>query len=79
MRARGQFTFAPLVGISTESLYSDIKTIGSANEGDNMEDLRTEEEKRICERCDDLICSKHCAIFRKEEERKGKNGRKDDI
>ena len=44
-----------------------------------MEDLRTEEEKRICERCDDLICSKHCAIFRKEEERKEKNGRKDSI
>ena len=34
-----------------------------------MKDYRTEEEKKICERCDDLICSRHCVIYRKEQER----------
>lgn len=35
-----------------------------------MKDYRTEEEKKICSRCDDLICTRHCPIFRKELERK---------
>lgn len=29
----------------------------------------TEEEKKICDRCCDLICSRHCAVYRKAEER----------
>ena len=37
-------------------------------------DYRTEEEKKICECCCDLICTKHCPIVRKEEERKEKEG-----
>lgn len=35
-----------------------------------MIDYRTEEEKKICERCEDLICTRHCPIYRKEEERR---------
>lgn len=34
-----------------------------------MKDYRTEEEKRICERCDDILCSRHCVIVRREQER----------
>ena len=33
-------------------------------------DYRTEEEKRICEVCCDLICTRHCPIVRKEIERR---------
>ena len=34
-----------------------------------MKDYRTAEEKRICERCDDILCSRHCVIVRREQER----------
>ena len=40
-----------------------------------MEDLRTEEEKKICEGCCDLICTRHCPIVRKEEERRNKENK----
>ena len=40
-------------------------------------DLRTEEEKKICEDCGE-ICSKHCVIYRKVVERKEELERRND-
>ena len=37
------------------------------------------EKEQICRRCDDLICSRHCAVWRKAEERRDADDRQREV
>lgn len=47
----------------------------------NTSDFITEAEReQICNHhCDDLICSRHCAVWRKAEERRAENDRQNKV
>lgn len=37
------------------------------------------EQEQICSRCDDLLCSRHCAVWRKAEERRDADDRQREV